>query len=218
MFEFANHRFAELLYLLSTALLLPVMLIVTGLLVLMLLAVGGLLREWTERRAIREGLRSAARLSADPMATPGEIWQALADIPCGLPRRLTAQRRGVPESAVAGRALLVEVESDVTNRLARLGFVTRVGPMFGLLGTLIPFGPALSGLSSGNLQQLSANLITAFATTVIGLSCGCLAYGIEVVRRSWYSHDFDVIEYVVNELASRCDNEPTEATKMEFRS
>ncbi len=105
----------------------------------------------------------------------------------------------------------------MTNRLARIGFVTRVGPMLGLLGTLIPFGPALSGLSSGNLQQLSANLITAFATTVVGLLCGCLGYGIAQVRRSWYSHDFDVIEFVVNEIVARTSHEETEAAKMGFR-
>ena len=217
MLEFLNSGLAHALYQLSSALLLPVMLIVAGLFIGMLVASGGFLREWTERRNIRQGLRKTIRLLPDPATSSVAIWQALAEVSTGLPHCFTAGRRKMPESGIASRASLTELENDVMDRLARLSFVTRVGPMLGLLGTLIPFGPALGGLSSGNVQELSANLITAFATTVVGLLCGCMGFGIGLVRRSWYTRDFDDLEFIVNEIVARNSHESTETTEVGIR-
>jgi biopolymer transport protein ExbB/TolQ len=96
---------------------------------------------------------------------------------------------------------LRSLETTVAARLARLAFLAKVGPILGLLGTLIPFGPALAGLSSGDVKLLSANLVAAFATTVVGLLSGCLAFGIGMVRKGWYASDLDALEYIVERLS-----------------
>ena len=50
--------------------------------------------------------------------------------------------------------LLQEYEFYTIKRLERTRILVRIGPMLGLMGTLIPLSPALVGLASGNTQQL----------------------------------------------------------------
>ena len=47
-------------------------------------------------------------------------------------------------------------------------FLTKTAPMLGLMGTLIPMGPALAGLASGDIGNMAYNMQIAFATTVVG--------------------------------------------------
>ena len=42
---------------------------------------------------------------------------------------------------------------------------TTLGPILGLMGTLIPMGPALAGLASGDIASMAYNMQIAFATT-----------------------------------------------------
>ncbi|MHC5543900.1 MotA/TolQ/ExbB proton channel family protein, partial [Singulisphaera rosea] len=87
-------------------------------------------------------------------------------------------------------------------RLSWLSFATRVGPMLGLVATLLPLGPALRGLESNNLGTLARELEIAFTSTVIGLLIGGLAYAAGLVRRNWYDQDLSDLEYLVD-LASK---------------
>jgi biopolymer transport protein ExbB/TolQ len=188
---------SHVLYHISTALLLPVMIVVLALLAVMLLTLGGFLRECLERRRVRAALRRAISLVEQPRPDPMTAWHVLTATPAGWPRRLVRLAAGREHQPAALEKALVDVESEIAEHLGRLAFMARVGPMLGLLGTLIPFGPALAGLSSGDIQELSANLVTAFATTVVGLLCGCAAYGLGLVRRTWYARDFDDLEYLL---------------------
>ena len=92
------------------------------------------------------------------------------------------------------------LENDVAAVLARHSFITRIAPIFGLMGTLIPLGPALSGLASGNMQALSGNLIVAFTATVVGLLISGISYGMGLARRIWYSRDMTCLEAVTDAI------------------
>ncbi len=72
--------------------------------------------------------------------------------------------------------LLQEYEFYTIKRLERTRILVRIGPMLGLMGTLIPLSPALIGLANGDMQALSENLVTAFSVTVIGLLIGGIAF------------------------------------------
>lgn len=96
--------------------------------------------------------------------------------------------------------LLQKCDLLISKRLEKSKAMIRLGPMFGLMGTLIPMGPALIGLSSGNIQQLAANLVIAFSTTVLGLLAGAVAYCILLVKKKWYTQDLSDMEYVVEVL------------------
>lgn len=202
MFESVHNGISQALYEVSSALLLPVMLAVLMLFLVVLLMLGGLLREALERGAVRAALHHALRLLARREPEALAAWYALRQAPSGLPHRLVRSAVDLPDHTSLTH-MLADLETEVALRLGRLAFLARVGPMLGLLGTLIPFGPALAGLSSGDVQELSANLVTAFATTVVGLLCGALAFGISLVRRGWYARDLDDLEHISRRLSER---------------
>ena len=72
--------------------------------------------------------------------------------------------------------------------------------MLGLMGTLIPMGPALLALSQGDVMTLANNLIIAFGTTVLGLLIGGIAYMMTEVRNRWYDGDLSDIAYICEML------------------
>jgi len=96
--------------------------------------------------------------------------------------------------------LLQEYEFYTVKRLERTRILVRMGPILGLMGTLIPLSPALIGLASGNTTQLAENLITAFSVTVIGLLIGGIAFVISIVRDRMYSQDISDMEYLLELL------------------
>jgi biopolymer transport protein ExbB/TolQ len=96
--------------------------------------------------------------------------------------------------------LLQEYEFYTIKRLERTRILVRVGPMLGLMGTLIPLAPALVGLAGGDVAALSENLITAFSVTVIGLLIGGLAFVVSIVRDRLYSQDISDMEYLLELL------------------
>ena len=64
------------------------------------------------------------------------------------------------------------------------------------LGTLIPMGSALAGVSSGELTEVSSELVVAFTTTVVGLAVGSAAFLIYTVKRRWVASDIRQMEYL----------------------
>ena len=90
------------------------------------------------------------------------------------------------------RRLIDNEEDKITQNLQKTDIITKVGPTLGLMGTLIPMGPGLAALGSGDIVTLSNAIIVAFDTTVVGIGAGALAYVISKVRRRWYS------EYIAN--------------------
>ncbi|MEM6629304.1 MAG: MotA/TolQ/ExbB proton channel family protein [Bacteroidota bacterium] len=67
--------------------------------------------------------------------------------------------------------------------------VIKAGPTLGLMGTLIPMGTALSSLSQGDLMIMSANMVTAFTTTVVGMACGLTAFLMHYKQTEWMKRD-----------------------------
>lgn len=71
-------------------------------------------------------------------------------------------------------------------RIDRADLLARVGPMLGLMGTLIPLGPGLAAMGRGELDVLAQAVTVAFNTTVLGLLIGILGYVVGRLRRRWY--------------------------------
>lgn len=89
---------------------------------------------------------------------------------------------------------LTHIESLARKRIERADLIARVGPMLGLMGTLIPLGPGLAALGQGDLQILASAVTVAFDTTVLGLLAGIMGFVIGRLRRRWYDHLLDEIE------------------------
>ncbi len=64
--------------------------------------------------------------------------------------------------------------------------MARIGPTLGLMGTLIPMGPGLAALGSGDVTGLANAIIVAFDTTVVGIGAGAVGYFVSKIRKRWY--------------------------------
>jgi biopolymer transport protein ExbB/TolQ len=78
-------------------------------------------------------------------------------------------------------------------RIERTDFITRLAPMLGLMGTLIPLGPGLGALGDGNLKVLTTAITVAFDTTIIGLLSGMIGFVLGRLRRRWYDQAIEII-------------------------
>jgi biopolymer transport protein ExbB/TolQ len=95
--------------------------------------------------------------------------------------------------------------------------LTVVGPMLGLLGTLIPLGPGITALGVGDTAMLSSSLLTAFDTTSMGLMMAFVTLVITAIRSRWYKQymaSFDAaMEWTLEVLATDERGEGDAATQ-----
>ncbi len=96
--------------------------------------------------------------------------------------------------------LLRETEHELWKSLDPLKIMVRVGPGLGLIGTLIPMGTGLAGLSQGDFSRLSGDLVIAFTTTVVGMALGLSCYVFFTVQRRWIEEDLQYIELAAEVL------------------
>ena len=86
------------------------------------------------------------------------------------------------------------VLSIAKRRIERADFITRLAPMLGLMGTLIPLGPGLAALGDGDVKILSTAMSVAFDTTVLGLLAGMTGFVISRLRKRWYDRALTLME------------------------
>jgi biopolymer transport protein ExbB/TolQ len=151
-----------------------------------------------ERAAVaaREALAAGDRGRAGRVlvqAAPSSAMQALF-------ARVLAQVSSPPVDSNLLAKSLADFDLGSLRRLERTRLLVRAGPALGLMGTLIPLSPALSGLASGNVKALTDNLRVAFSVTVLGLLVGVIAFGISLVRDRMYAQDLSDVEYIAAAL------------------
>jgi len=196
----------QIISIISGNLLYPVMIILIILILGSLIELGGFLFEWRNRhrdlgRMEESAAIARARLEqSDPEGAFGVLGQNCSNsFVHEFLYRIAALQRGCSDRGmleVRLEKLLQDINFEMAKKLERSRFVARVGPMFGLMGTLIPMGPALLGLSAGDIDTLANNLIIAFGTTVVGLMAGAIGFMVATVRTRWYKHDISDIEYL----------------------
>ena len=164
---------------------------------ILLMAAAVFMLGWLIAEALGERRKLTAALPAlieKLRESPGDREMAAAIESAGLLRRqkaalmeLLAHSEFTPVMLEALAAQLLETEEARWNRTVLwTDLIARLGPMFGLLGTLIPLGPGIIALGQGDTFTLSQSLLTAFDTTVAGLLAAALASVISAVRKRWY--------------------------------
>lgn len=78
-----------------------------------------------------------------------------------------------------------DLELWIIKRLEWLRIVSRTAPMLGLIATMIPMGPALLALSSGQAEQVGQNMVMAFSSVILSLVSASICFYILVIRRRW---------------------------------
>ena len=117
---------------------------------------------------------------------------------------------GVMLDALAIR--MIEEEQARYDRNIKISeLVSRLGPMCGLLGTLIPLGPGIIAMGQGDTYTLSVSLLTAFDTTICGLACAAITTVISTVRRTWYKNYMSIFETVTEFVVEAVKTNATSA-------
>ena len=74
--------------------------------------------------------------------------------------------------------------------------------MLGLMGTLIPMGPALVGLAVGEIQSMAYNMQVAFATTVIGMLVAGIGLCALHLNQRYYAGYLNDLEFIVTKITT----------------
>ena len=109
------------------------------------------------------------------------------------------KRENLPlETRIAlAKKLLLDEEKHYVGRVRISDLISKIAPMFGLMGTLIPLAPGLIALGQGDTKTLSDSLLIAFDTTVAGLISAAVSLFISSVRKSWYAGYSSSLEAVM---------------------
>ncbi|HVV83315.1 MAG TPA: MotA/TolQ/ExbB proton channel family protein, partial [Kofleriaceae bacterium] len=197
---------SDLLLSISNALLVPDLLAALGLLVLVVAECGLIAAAVIQRRRaeavlrpILDGLRGK-----DPGRRAGALasYLALDPLPVGIPFAFAALGERAWRASV--RALAQEEAAiGSERRISRLTMCVRLGPMVGLVGTLIPLGPGLVALSQGDLALMASHLTVAFTVTVVGLTTGAVGFLLAGVRRRLDAIDLARLSFIADCMAEQ---------------
>jgi len=215
----------DFLTLVTSVLRIPVLILLYALTLLVIVEIGTLTYEWLTRtgrfskknpKDLEEGLQKAANLVIENSCNPGgehkvesekvdkEAIAVLKNCTTHKFVHIFLNELSTLKSdklfPVRLQKLLQTCDEEMTKRLEKTRTIVRIGPILGLMGTLIPMGPALLALTQGDINTLATSLIFAFGTTVLGLLVGGVAYVITTIRQHWYDKDMNDIRYVCEVL------------------
>ena len=164
------HYLSNAMFWVSNGLLVPVVVALLYLFIRSLLMLGTLFGTWQTHRRRQDAYSKV--ISKESQFDVTALQSVLAKQRKGpfdllLGTLLTSDR--------ARRDLLIgEYDLAVEHRLGAAKILTKFGPILGLMGTLIPMGPALVGLSSGDI----AGGFCHYRDRDVYLSCGlhCATY------------------------------------------
>ena len=188
---------SEILHTIAQALMIPCLIILIILMAGAVWQIGDIVVEYIAER--RKHKCNVPQLLRDVHAAGAD---GLADLieSSGLLRRPKDTLTALAERLLATEEARNARTTSVTDMIAKLG------PMFGLLGTLIPLGPGIVALGQGDTVTLSESMNVAFDTTIAGVISAAVASVISNIRKRWYNDDMvsleTLMEAVLEEVTS----------------
>jgi biopolymer transport protein ExbB/TolQ len=212
--DFLSWMSTDFLALITSLLRYPVLFLLFGLTLWIIVEIGMTSFEWlvrsgrlskTGQNDLEVGLEAAKLLMAEEKKENAEdgFTEAIAAIKdctsCKFVHiflNALSSLRNDEQFAIRLQKLLLSCDAELSKRLEKTRTMVRIGPILGLMGTLIPMGPALLALTEGDIYTLASSLIFAFGTTVLGLLVGGVAYVITTARQHWYDKDMNDMRYI----------------------
>ena len=189
---------SDIMFWISTGLLVPVIVLLILLFFRSLLLVGSFFGQYVSIRKtdklIREQMETLHVNNVDHFAE--KLPEKSNSLVVMFMKRILAEQHNKAQV----QRLLANFEIAADKDLAISKTLTKLGPILGLMGTLIPMGPALVGLSTGDIASMAYNMQVAFATTVIGLVAGAIGFLTQQVKQRWYLQDMTNLECLVEVL------------------
>lgn len=182
--------------------LIPVMVAIVALIVFGLFFLGWIIAEYfTERRHFKQNgakiVNAINDAAYDDVVSAVEKSSLLRFQKAALVT--VARNMGLPEEPLFSLAQMEisRAEKKYKNRLAWTDTVSKIAPLLGLMGTLIPLGPGIVALGAKNTELLSNSMLLAFDATVCGLIAAVLALIISKIRSGWYTQYIETLESVM---------------------
>lgn len=189
----------------SAGLLMPTIVILLLMLALAVVEFGGLVAEIIfERRKVK--INAAQMIDLFQGKNHEEIRDEIAGSSlfrrqkAALGELISHSRLPAASLEAVARRLLASEELYYAKILSRTDLVARVGPMFGLMATLIPLGPGMIAMGQGDTKTLADSLLTAFDATVAGLAAAAVCFAISRLRRRWYEDYMSSLEVLMESL------------------
>ena len=192
------HYISDILYWISTGLLVPVIVLLIVLFGRALLLIGSFFGQYISVRKTETLLKQEFdSLNKDNMTMLSErLPKQQKSLVVDYIRRMLEHK----DSEAHLQKLLSDFEIASAADLATSKTLAKMGPMLGLMGTLIPMGPALVGLSTGDIASMAYNMQVAFATTVVGLFSAAIGFITGQVKTRWYQHDSVNLQFLADLL------------------
>ncbi len=192
---------SDIMFWISTGLLVPVVVLLIALFFRALLLVGSFFGQYLSIRKTDKSIREAME-----SLTSGNVGLLAEKVPAKSTSLVVIyMRRNLDAKSSSGHVqrVLANFEIAADKDLATSKTLTKLGPILGLMGTLIPMGPALVGLSAGDIASMAYNMQVAFATTVIGLFAGAIGFLTQQVKQRWYLQDMTYLEFLAELLTEK---------------
>lgn len=187
---------SDVLFWISTGLLVPVVVLLIWFFLRALLLLGGFFGQYLAKRKTSAEIRKQMdALTLDNLAT--------------LPERLPASKQAVVvayinrivenrDSEARINRTLDQYEQYADKDMSLPSTLLKMGPMLGLMGTLIPMGPALVGLSTGDIASMAYNMQVAFATTVVGLFSAAIGFVTKQTKARWFKENMANLDFIAD--------------------
>ena len=191
---------SEILFIVSNGLMTPVILLLLYFLVKAIWILLGLYGQIKVQREISSTLKALVRDYSDECIKDTQIkLQATGEsIVSEYLKRIIEHKH---DSRYCEHEL-ADFQVEVQKNLAKYRMLVKFGPMLGLMGTLIPMGPALVGLGLGDISSMAYNMQVAFATTVIGMLVSGIGLCALQLNQRYYAGYLNDLEFLTSKITA----------------
>ena len=191
---------SEILFIVSNGLMIPVILLLLYFLVKAIWILLGLYGQIKVQREISSTLKALVRNYSDEYIKDTQIkLQATGEsIVSEYLKRIIEHKH---DSRYCEHEL-ADFQVETQKILAKYRMLVKFGPMLGLMGTLIPMGPALVGLGLGDISSMAYNMQVAFATTVIGMLVSGIGLCALQLNQRYYAGYLNDLEFLTSKITA----------------
>ena len=192
---------SKVLFWVANSLLIPDIIILLCLFARSLLLIGSFYNQFmTKRKVDKEMDDKIKNLSSSNIE---ELKAALPEKDNSLYIKFLRDLLTTPPSEAYSDYLISSFENEAEKDTSLSKLLAKMGPVLGLIGTLIAMSPALVGLSTGDIAGMAYNMQVVFATTVVGLVVSAVGLVTLQFKQRWYAKDVNNLDYVSRILTEK---------------
>ncbi len=183
------------LYWISTGLLVPVVVFLLIMFLRGLLLLGSIYATFATRKKFNNAVQAMIH---DILENHQDSSRTMPESPFFNPWFATAISKMMEQNwgLIHCQKIIADYESEADKRMTLTKLLLRLGPMLGLMGTLIPMGPALVSLGAGDISSMAANMQVAFSTTVVGIFIGGIGFLAQQLQNRWTIEELNHLDYI----------------------